>query len=172
MQIFGTINPVDGEHINRNNNFQSVSLPNVYQPHPKFTPSQNSTSSQTHYHLIFTLTFNPSRLHIHPPESGTNLKFNLTLVAPEIQVHLTLISPSPQFHIFIVFQFFFACLLLFRCATGEAWQEIMLASRAGQECNPIFLESSTYHHGFPDAAEDPVEYEKYLIKKYRKTIKI
>lgn len=85
MQIFGTINTVDGEQINRNNNFQS---------------------------------------------------------------------------------FFFACLLLFRCATGEAWQEIMLASRAGQECNPIYLISSTYHEGFPDAAQDPVEYEKFLIKKY------
>ena len=106
MQIFGTINPVDGEHINRNNNFQSV-------------------------------------------------RYSVILPASRDIGH---------------FKFFFACLLLFRCATGEAWQEIMLASRAGQECNPIFLTSSTYHDGFPDAGKDPVEYEKYLIKKYRKTI--
>nr|XP_015213557.1 PREDICTED: voltage-dependent L-type calcium channel subunit alpha-1F [Lepisosteus oculatus] len=29
-----------------------------------------------------------------------------------------------------------AVLLLFRCATGEAWQEIMLASLPGKRCDP------------------------------------
>ena len=126
MQIFGTINPVDGEHINRNNNFQSV-----------------------RYSVILPA----SRIHY---ESTINITNSLLILY--------------QYYIIGYFKFFFACLLLFRCATGEAWQEIMLASRAGQECNPIFLTSSTYHDGFPDAGKDPVEYEKYLIKKYRKTI--
>ncbi|ROL48988.1 Voltage-dependent L-type calcium channel subunit alpha-1F [Anabarilius grahami] len=36
-----------------------------------------------------------------------------------------------------------AVLLLFRCATGEAWQEIMLASLPGKRCDP----ESDYEHG-------------------------
>ncbi|XP_028849532.1 voltage-dependent L-type calcium channel subunit alpha-1D [Denticeps clupeoides] len=33
-------------------------------------------------------------------------------------------------------QFFMAVLLLFRCATGEQWQEIMLAALPGRRCDP------------------------------------
>ncbi|XP_063063855.1 voltage-dependent L-type calcium channel subunit alpha-1D [Engraulis encrasicolus] len=33
-------------------------------------------------------------------------------------------------------QFFMAVLILFRCATGEQWQEIMLAALPGQRCDP------------------------------------
>ncbi|XP_048873398.1 calcium channel, voltage-dependent, L type, alpha 1F subunit isoform X2 [Brienomyrus brachyistius] len=36
-----------------------------------------------------------------------------------------------------------AVLLLFRCATGEAWQEIMLASLPGKRCDP----ESDFEHG-------------------------
>nr|CAB3227402.1 voltage-dependent L-type calcium channel subunit alpha-1D-like [Phallusia mammillata] len=54
MQVFGKVKPIDGEQINRNNNFQT---------------------------------------------------------------------------------FFQAVLLLFRCATGESWQEVMLAATAGKECD-------------------------------------
>ncbi|KAL3059582.1 hypothetical protein OYC64_014234 [Pagothenia borchgrevinki] len=32
--------------------------------------------------------------------------------------------------------FFMACLVLFRCATGEQWQEIMLAALPGRRCDP------------------------------------
>jgi hypothetical protein len=58
-------------------------------------------------------------------------------------------------------------LLLFRCMTGEAWQEIMLRSTAGRECNTDYLRSQEiYLTGFPDAEEEPEEYAKYLEKKY------
>ena len=40
-----------------------------------------------------------------------------------------------------VLQFFQSMLLLFRCMTGEAWQDIMLDSVANRECNQRYLQS-------------------------------
>jgi hypothetical protein len=34
--------------------------------------------------------------------------------------------------------FFHALMLLFRCATGESWQAVMLACKAGAECQPPY----------------------------------
>ncbi|CAF1504754.1 unnamed protein product [Adineta ricciae] len=40
--------------------------------------------------------------------------------------------------------FFYALLLLFRCATGESWQAVMLACKAGVECHSAFS-NKPYH---------------------------
>ena len=59
-------------------------------------------------------------------------------------------------------------LLLFRCMTGEAWQEIMLGSKANQPCNVEYLRSlDEYKDGFPNAevANETEKYERYLVKK-------
>ena len=64
-------------------------------------------------------------------------------------------------------------LLLFRCMTGEAWQEIMLRctygrEARGRECNTEYLRSQAEYKdvGFPDAETDKEKYEQFLDKKY------
>ena len=58
-------------------------------------------------------------------------------------------------------------LLLFRCMTGEAWQEIMLESTSGRECNTDYLRSQgLFENGIPDAETQKEEYEIFLEKKY------
>ncbi|UJR27700.1 hypothetical protein I4U23_008977 [Adineta vaga] len=41
--------------------------------------------------------------------------------------------------------FFYALMLLFRCATGESWQAVMLACKAGVECHSTII-SKSFHH--------------------------
>ena len=51
--------------------------------------------------------------------------------------------------------------------TGEAWQEIMLGSTSGHECNTEYLSSQQqYKNGFPDAENETEEYLIYYEKKY------
>jgi len=71
-------------------------------------------------------------------------------------------------------QFFQSMLLLFRCMTGEAWQEIMLASVAERECNQRYLQSMPDLKGidYPPTPPEDGDKEKqrlfdtYIAKKF------